>query len=649
MDPALWELIETGEPSDEVSVILRLVDPAQVPDHVRVVSRFGHIITVRVERSLIRAVWDSDKVVSVKAARPLLWPSPIEDTEADDEGEAEGAATDFALPPDIVEDGTGVVVGICDWGFDFTHPNFRKPDGSTRVRALWDQRGKKGRSPDPFGYGVVHTRADIDRALAQRDPCRALNYHPALGDPGKNGSHGTHVADILAGNRREPGSVVGLASGADIVFVHLAPDRLAGLANFGDSVRLLEGLDFIRREAGNDPCVLHLSAGKTGGAKRGETPFEQAVDAMLLERPGIALVQSAGNYANSGMHSHVRLGPDQSHVLVWSVSRGDKTPNEMEIWYSGQDVFDLTLVAPNGAEFSVPLGERAKLEHDGADWGALYHRANEPNSGLNHIDIFLHTSAPYGHWRVALRGRAVVDGRMHAWIERDARGRHQSRFLRRQATSRYTTNTICNSFRAIAVGAYVASSPDRPTTVFSSRGPTADGRQKPELVAPGFRILAARSMPAGGWNGERRLTVKSGTSMAAPWVSGTVALMFQAAGRPLTINEVRSLLIGTADPPPGPGRSSTRLGYGYLNPAAAVAAARRIGADTPTVVMPVVPPAAQLHREDLDPSDDESPLDETALDESALDGSALDESALDEPVALEDLHEALDDLADGEW
>jgi hypothetical protein len=212
-------------------------------------------------------------------------------------------------------------------------------------------------------------------------------------------------------------------------------------------------------------------------------------------------------------------------------------------------------------------------------WGNLYHRRHEPNSGLNHVNVYLYTTAPSGRWRVTVRGKEVLDGRIHAWIERDASGRYQSRFPGAQASSRFTTNTICNCYRAIAVGAYDSSSRDRPPTRFSSRGPTADGRQKPEVAAPGFKVLAARSLPRRGWRGERRLVAKSGTSMAAPWVSGTVALMFAAAKRPLTVHEVRRALIGTVDPHPHPGpagRTSTQLGYGYLNTAAAVAA-RRIG------------------------------------------------------------------------
>ena len=98
-------------------------------------------------------------------------------------------------------------------------------------------------------------------------------------------------------------------------------------------------------------------------------------------------------------------------------------------------------------------------------------------------------------------------------------------------------------------------------------------------------------MPKGGWQGGSKLVVKSGTSMAAPWVSGTVALMMAAAGRPLSIHEIRAALIGTADPHSGPsGRSSTRLGYGYLNVAGAVDAARALGR-VATNVRPLPEPA----------------------------------------------------------
>lgn len=641
MDPAAWSLVESGSADDEVGVILRLVPGGEPPPGVRIVSRFGDIVTARLRRGDILAVREHPSVFSLKAGGAVTLPQPVEDLDGDaiSEGsEGQTLPAGLALPADC-GDGRGVVVGICDWGFDFTHANFRNADGTTRLLCLWDQRGHGDPlAPAPYNQGRLLTREAINAALREPDPFTALAYHPASGDPSDSGAHGTHVADILAGNRREPGSEVGLATAADLVFVHLAAQNLGELGNLGDSIGLLEGLDFVRQQAAGRPCVLHLSAGKTGGPHRGNTLLERAVDAML-QQPGIVLVQSVGNYGDSAMHTHARVGPDQQHVLNWITPANDRTPNELEIWYSGEDVFDVTLASPAGREFSLALDNRIPIGDGPQVWGNFYHRLHEPNSGLNHIVVFLYPAAPSGRWQIVLRGKEVVDGRLHAWIERDASGRYQSRFPREQASSLFTTNTICNCFRAIAVGAYVGT-PKRPPTRFTSRGPTADGRQKPELAAPGYRIRAARSTPQNGWQGEPRLCVKSGTSMAAPWVSGTVALMFAAAGRPLTIHEVRRALIGSADPHAGPaGRSSTRLGYGYLNTAGAVAMARRIGQETPPVPAPSLPAAAAS-------SPAPPALEDWNVEADVADDVADDEYAgeIELPFVWEDVQDAFDAL-----
>jgi subtilisin family serine protease len=598
MDPALHELYRNGARDDEVAVVLRVAKGAAPPANVRIVSDFGDVKTARMLLGQTLEVWEN--VESLKAPS-RVFSQPLEEelddaevtADAEDVQTSEGRSTGNAAMTErpVPEDGSGIVVGICDWGFDFTHANFRNADGSTRLLMLWDQRGgPHASSPAPFGYGRLHTREAINAALGTPDALATLGYRIGMND-----AHGTHVADILAGNRREPGSQVGLASGADIIFVHLGNRPLEELANLGDSVDLLEGLDFCRKQARalGRQCVLHLSAGQTGGPKRGTTLLERAVDGMLSE-PGIALVQSVGNYADSAMHTHARIGPNQRFDLDWVIPEGDRTPNELEVWYSGQDVFELTLRAPDGQEFRAPLGQHQPLGGGGRSWGNLYHRWQEPNCGLNHVDVFLYPAAPSGVWTLKLHGREVVDGRIQAWIERDARGRYQSRFPRELATSLYTTNTISNSYRAIAVGAHDARLAERPATRFSSRGPTADGRQKPELSAPGNRILAARSTPRDGWRGQSKLCVKSGTSMAAPWVSGTVALMMHAAGRPLSIHEIRRILIGTVDEPGGPkGRSSTRLGYGYLNIRAAVEAARALSQVAATATPPVLNVASE--------------------------------------------------------
>jgi serine protease AprX len=81
---------------------------------------------------------------------------------------------------------------------------------------------------------------------------------------------------------------------------------------------------------------------------------------------------------------------------------------------------------------------------------------------------------------------------------------------------------------------------------FSSRGPTADGRVKPDVVAPGSKIVAARAantsvgQPVGD-----HYTTASGTSMASPHVAGLCALMLKADSG-LSPDEVKRMLMATS-------------------------------------------------------------------------------------------------------
>jgi len=78
---------------------------------------------------------------------------------------------------------------------------------------------------------------------------------------------------------------------------------------------------------------------------------------------------------------------------------------------------------------------------------------------------------------------------------------------------------------SIAVGSVHKENPHTyGTSYFSSRGPTADGRQKPDVVAPGERILSCRyRVGSGAPTMEKLYIAMSGTSMAAPHVSGVLA------------------------------------------------------------------------------------------------------------------------------
>ncbi|WP_286175058.1 S8 family serine peptidase [Mycobacterium sp. DL99] len=99
-------------------------------------------------------------------------------------------------------------------------------------------------------------------------------------------------------------------------------------------------------------------------------------------------------------------------------------------------------------------------------------------------------------------------------------------------TADMTINDPGNTESAITVGSTHRSSPHTfGVSYFSSRGPTGDGRRKPDLVAPGERITSAA---AGSFRDAvtNQIDVgpdvpvyveESGTSMAAPHVSGAIA------------------------------------------------------------------------------------------------------------------------------
>ncbi|MEM9490653.1 MAG: S8 family serine peptidase, partial [Myxococcota bacterium] len=345
-DPALRELLfrTTGKPAGElipehiaareIPVVARLNATEAVIPNLRVVTRFGQIVTGRAPLGQVIELRNHPQIVSLKASLsfgPSLHRS-VSHIHAHPEQLPRRTSGQLS--------GRGVIVGVIDWGCDFGHSNFRNSDGTTRLVAIWDQRpGPSPSSPAPYRYGRVMERDAIDAALMQGDPYRALGYHPSDVDFDGTGTHGTHILDIAAGNGRAPGSAAGVAPGADLLFVHLRGDDTLPQETLGDSVRLLEAVRWVLDRAGARPVVLNLSLGRTGGPHDGTTLVERALDAAVEEQAGRAIVMSTGNYFSAGMHSSGRLRSGQKTDLRFRLPRERRGVTELEIWYSGQDEF----------------------------------------------------------------------------------------------------------------------------------------------------------------------------------------------------------------------------------------------------------------------------------------------------------------------
>lgn len=139
----------------------------------------------------------------------------------------------------------------------------------------------------------------------------------------------------------------------------------------------------------------------------------------------------------------------------------------------------------------------------------------------------------------------------------------------------YYVNTPADADSAITVGAIT---PDSALADFSSRGPTADGRTKPDVVVQGTEVVAA-------WDDGSYAQV-GGTSFASPQVTGVVAQMLQVHPA-LSPTDVRHLLRQTASQAQRP---DNRKGWGIVNADAAVRAAERRARAAPPRSLVVEPP-----------------------------------------------------------
>ncbi len=493
----------------------------------------------------------------------------------------------------------GVIVGIIDvGGFDFSHPDF-VVDGGTRFLEIWDQAARHDGSSE-YGYGRVLTRQAMDQAIADAAAAGvdASDFLPQTIQ--QLGSHGTHVASIAAG-------ASGVCPHATIVGVTIAlseedHDRHR---TFYDSTRLAQAVDYIFAVADREdlPAVVNISLGTNGHAHDGTSPISRWIDAAL-GRPGRCVTVAAGNAGQESPQFEGDIGFVTGRIhasgtipargltrdLHWQVvgnGRVDVSENELEIWYRAGDEFAVQVHSPSGEHtdwvFPGEYYENHRLASE--TFLSIYNERYHPANGANRVSVFLSprlkgtiVGVEAGTWTVRLRGEEVRDGGFDAWIERDDPrpvGRlgeatawlFPSYFALDSNVDRSSVSSLACGHGVIAVG-----NEDTATQrihASSSQGPTWDGRTKPDIVAPGTAVVAARGF---GSHDERGLwTSMTGTSMASPYVAGVAAHMLSIERR-LTANQILGMMRRTAQPLPGADyRWQDDAGFGVIQPEKCVA------------------------------------------------------------------------------
>ena len=163
-----------------------------------------------------------------------------------------------------------------------------------------------------------------------------------------------------------------------------------------------------------------------------------------------------------------------------------------------------------------------------------------------------------GIWRLRMRPLSIRDGRFDLWLPAAPVVGNDVRFLRPDPDTTLTIpSTVGNG---ITVGAYDVATDS--VAVFSGRGHLPDGSTvKPDMVAPGVNILT--TAPGGGYSRQ------SGTSFAAPFVSGSAALLMQwgivLGNDPYLYGEkLKAYLLRGARVLPGQAQPSSLSGWGAL-------------------------------------------------------------------------------------
>lgn len=467
--------------------------------------------------------------------------------------------------------GAGVVVGIVDSGCDFTHPSFRRADGTSRILMIWDQglvpqAGEA--SPAGFGYGVEYSNAQLNAALVAANPFAVVRHQDT------SIKHGTHVTGIAAGDGSAPGQAmpgntfVGVAPEADIIVVATTNNGAEGL---GTSANALDAVNYIfqRAQARTQPCAINMSLGDNLGPHDGTSLLERGLD-NLLGGAGRAFVKSAGNAGADRIHAEGNVATGATVDLRYDQPSGDASPNQIDLWYEGADTFRVSVIDPAGSVVgSVNVGAVGNFIMPGGNTVRIDHRNNDPFNGDRRIFMTIAPGAlgqmRTGAWTIRLLSVASPSGgRFDAWIQR---GQVIPAFLAPHVSPARTISTPGTASEVITAANYVTRGSGVGSLAgSSSRGPTRDGRAAPTIAAPGTTIISA----SGHFGTGDPYKGLGGTSMAAPHITGTIALMFQKnASR--TQAQIKACLERTArsDAFTGP-VPNTAWGHGKLDANAAV-------------------------------------------------------------------------------
>lgn len=558
--------------TDQLSFVAKLTpqfDEAQLEKlKISKGSRINNLLTFRIPLSDLAVINQLEGIEYFEIAEKIV-PSidkAVKDVHADSVQKGIGLPVPYT--------GKDVYIGITDWGFDYTHPNYYDTTlTNTRIAAAWDQYKTSGPHPANYAYGTEYN-TPTDLLNAQSDTANIYSY--AL--------HGSHVAGICGGSGAGTPHR-GVAFEAKFLFTTFLIDAAAVM----DAYAWM----YEKAQANGKRLVINQSWGLHHiGNLDGTSLLSQTIDAYSAL--GVVFVSSGGNNGARNFHLKREFAGDtlRSRVNFYDYTFPTMWGQSISIW--GQpgksfstsiQVFDISsnLLGEtpfyNTSTTSAYVDSILVIGTDTVFFNLSAENAN-PQNARPHIRFRVKNENAL--YRVILQVTAV-DGTVHCWnvveltngVGNWGLGFVKTKTNQTQGDNNYGIGEPACTQSTIAVAAYTTGAD---IASFSSYGPTMDDRVKPDISAPGVDIASSISSFTDNdftqtnsvdFNGRTYPFAKlSGTSMSGPVVTGIVALLLQANPY-LSAYQMKDILRATArtDAYTGtiPSEGSLRWGAGKVN------------------------------------------------------------------------------------
>lgn len=467
--------------------------------------------------------------------------------------------------------GEGVLIGLIDTGIEFAGEIFRRPDGGTRVIAIWDQTvtGAEAKPPQGLLYGREYTQEELDAAVRSQNPYELI---PSRDENG----HGTYIASLAAGNESEDGNFTGAAPGALIAAVKLKPakrsirdyyliredadayqenDIIAG-------VRYLEELAFRR----NQPLVICIALGTSQGSHNGNLPLAQTLSAAGIINGSLVVVGMGNETARAHHYRGIfEEGRDRDSVEIRVGQEEQERGFVTEIWGFSPDVYSIALRSPGGeyvSRISVRPSKKEVIPFllEGSTVEVTYRLVVQESGEFLAMLRFIRPAV--GVWTIEVYNEINFFGSYRMWLPMERFISPDTVFLRPSPDTTLTSPADAENIISVAAYQYR----DNSIYLNSGRGYRADGSIRPDLAAPGVDIEGY--IPAPG-NTLRRVA-RSGSSVSSAIMAGAAALLLEWAivrqSRPiLTSTDAKAFFIRGAERSPSIIYPNREWGYGTLD------------------------------------------------------------------------------------